>query len=309
MIATITLNPSIDRRYNIKDFHKNGIYRCEDYSATPGGKGINVSRVINQLDVSPICLGFVGGFSGGFIKAQLKSLQIKTNFTEINDETRTCLGIIYEDGSQSEILEKGPKINKEEIKDFIKKFKLILDRTKVMTASGSIPKGVDTDIYRYLIDLANGNGTKFILDSSNLSLIEGIKAFPYLIKPNREELEAITKIKINSDTDIIDACENLMDMGAENIAVSLGADGMIFVGKEGRFKINIPRIKALNPVGSGDSTVAGFAVGILKNLGIQDTLKLANACGMSNAMEKETGKINIKMVNDLIEGIEVYDIS
>ncbi|MCT4565832.1 MAG: 1-phosphofructokinase [Maledivibacter sp.] len=309
MIATITLNPSIDRRYNIKDFHKNGIYRCEDYSATPGGKGINVSRVINQLDVSPICLGFVGGFSGGFIKAQLKSLKIKTNFTEINDETRTCLGIIYEDGSQSEILEKGPKINKEEIKDFIKKFKLILDRTKVMTASGSIPKGVNTDIYRYLIDLANGNGTKFILDSSNLSLIEGIKAFPYLIKPNREELEAITKIKINSDTDIIDACENLMDMGAENIAVSLGGDGMIFVGKEGRFKINIPRIKALNPVGSGDSTVAGFAVGILKNLGIQDTLKLANACGMSNAMEKETGKINIKMVNDLIEGIEVYDIS
>jgi tagatose 6-phosphate kinase len=309
MIATITLNPSIDRRYNIKDFHKNGIYRCEDYSATPGGKGINVSRVINQLDVSPICLGFVGGFSGGFIKAQLKSLQIKTNFTEINDETRTCLGIIYEDGSQSEILEKGPRINKEEIKDFIKKFKIILDRTKVMTASGSIPKGVNTDIYRYLIDLANGNGTKFILDSSNLSLIEGIKAFPYLIKPNREELEAITKIKINSDTDIIDACENLMDMGAENIAVSLGGDGMIFVGKEGRFKINIPRIKALNPVGSGDSTVAGFAVGILKNLGIQDTLKLANACGMSNAMEKETGKINIKMVNDLIEGIEVYDIS
>lgn len=309
MITIITLNPSIDRRYGLKDFHKNEIYRCEDYSATPGGKGINVSRVINQLDVRPTCLGFVGGFSGEFIKKQLKTLKIKTNFTQINDETRTCLGIIYEDGSQSEILEKGPKINKEEIKDFIKKFKSILDKTKIIIASGSIPRGVNTDIYKYLISLANQKGVKFILDSSKSSLIEGIKASPYLIKPNKEELEEITRIKINNDADIIQACENLMNMGAVNIAVSLGKDGMIFVGREGRFKVNIPRIRTLNPVGSGDSTVAGFTVGLSKNLGIQDTLKLANACGISNAMEKETGKINITIVNDLIKSIKVNDIS
>jgi len=309
MITTITLNASIDRRYCLKDFYKNGIFRCEDYSSTPGGKGINVSRVLSQLDARPICLGFLGGLSGQFIKEQLKLLKIDTNFTEISNDTRTCLGIIFEDGSQSEILEKGPEICEEEIKDFIEKYKSILEKSKVITASGSIPRGVNIDIYRCLANLAEDKGVKFILDTSGFPLIEGIKASPYLIKPNKEELEVITKMEIRNDADIIKACENLMSRGAKNIAVSLGKDGMIFVGDEGRFKVSIPEVKVLNPVGSGDSTVAGFALGIFKDLNIQDTLKLANACGISNAMENETGKINNIMVEDLIGSIEVKDIS
>lgn len=309
MITTITLNTSVDRRYFLKDFYKNGIVRCEDYSSTPGGKGINVSRVLKQLDANLTCLGFIGGLSGQFIKEQLKLLKINTNFTEISGETRTCLGIVFEDGSQSEILEKGPEICEEEIKDFIDKYKFILDKSKVVTASGSIPRGINIDIYRYLINLAENKGIKFVLDTSGSPLSEGIKASPYLVKPNREELEAITKRKINNDTDIIKACEDLINMGARNIAVSLGKDGMIFVGDEGKFKVSIPEVKVLNPVGSGDSTVAGFALGIYKNLNIQEILKLANACGISNAMKKETGKISSRTIRDLIDNIKVKDIS
>ncbi len=309
MITTITLNPSVDRRYTLKDFCKDEIVRCEDYAYTPGGKGINVSRVLNQLNVELTCLGFVGGFSGEFIDDQLKFLKINTNFTKISRDTRTCIGIILEDGSQSEILEKGPEISKKEIEDFIKKYKSTLDKSKIITASGSIPKGVNLDIYRYLINLANEKGVKLILDTSGYPLVDGIKASPYLIKPNKDELEAITKVKINNDKDIIKACEELRGMGARNIAVSLGTNGMIFVGNEGKFKVSIPKIEALNPVGSGDSTVAGFALGLLKNLNIEDILRLANACGISNAMEKETGKINVSVVKDLIDSIEVYDIS
>lgn len=308
MITTITLNPSVDRGYRLKEFKKNGVYRCVDYSLTPGGKGINVSRVLNQLKVKVMCLGFLGGFSGEFIKSQLEDLNICINFTKTNSETRTCIGIIEQDGSQLEILEQGPRINKDEIEDFIKKFESILKQSKVIIASGSLPRGVNTDIYKYLINCSNQKDVKFILDSSKLSLIEGIKAGPYLIKPNKEELEAITKFKINTDLDIIKACEHLINMGAKNIAVSLGNNGMIFVGEEGKFKVSIPKIEVLNPVGSGDSTVAGFAVGLLKNLDIEDILKLANACGMSNAMEKETGKININVVNELIKNIKVHKI-
>ncbi|WP_432408107.1 1-phosphofructokinase [Wukongibacter sp. M2B1] len=309
MITTVTLNTSVDRRYILKDICKDEIFRCEDYSYTPGGKGINVSRVLNQLNVKLTCLGFVGGFSGGFIEEQLKLLKIDTNFTKINGETRTCIGIIFEDGSQSEILEKGPEISKKEIDDFIEKYKAALEKSKIITISGSIPKGVSSDIYRHLIELANKMDVKVILDTSGYSLIDGIKASPYLIKPNKDELEAITKIKINSNNDIIRACKDLMNMGAKNIAVSLGKDGMIFFGNEGKFKVRIPKIKVLNTVGSGDSTVAGFALGLLKKSDIEDILKLANACGISNAMEKETGKINVSIVKDLIDSIEVFDIS
>lgn len=308
MIATITLNPSVDRGYRLKDLKKNGIYRCKDYSSTPGGKGINVSRVLNQLKAEVICLGFLGGFSGEFIKSQLEDLKIHTNFTKIKSETRTCIGIIDQDGSQIEILEQGPRINKDEIEDFVKKFQSSLEQSKIIIASGSLPRGVNTEIYKYLVDQSNQKGAKFILDSSKLPLIEGIKAGPYLIKPNKEELEAITKFKINTDLDIIKACEHLINMGAKNIAVSLGKNGMIFVGEEGKFKVSIPKIEVLNPVGSGDSTVSGFAVGLLKNLDIEDILKLANACGISNAMEKETGKINIDAVNELIKNIKIHKI-
>ncbi len=308
MIATITLNPSIDRGYSVKELKKNGVYRCGDYSLTAGGKGLNVSRVLNQLNVKIMCLGFLGGHSGEFIKSKLEDLDICVNFTKIASETRTCIGIVDHDDSQIEILEQGPQIYEYELKDFINKFQHILKQSKIIIASGSIPRGVNTDIYKYLINCSNQNNVKFILDSSGIPLIEGIKAGPYLIKPNKKELESIVKKKINTDLDIVEACESLINMGAKNVAVSLGKDGMIFVGEEGRYKVNIPKIEVLNPVGSGDSTVAGFGAGLLQKLDIKEILRLANACGMSNAMEKETGKINVKTVNELMKNIKIYKI-
>ncbi|WP_066497155.1 1-phosphofructokinase [Abyssisolibacter fermentans] len=308
MITTITLNVSIDRSYVLKNFDKNGVFRCEDYTIVPGGKGLNVSKVLKQLGADINCLGFVGGFSGEYVKEKLKVLGIRTNFTDIDEETRTCLGILLEDGSQAEILEKGPEIKQNELYNFMNVYKDTLKNTEVVVASGSIPKGLNNRIYYDLIMQAKKSNVKFILDSSSNTLIEGIKASPYLVKPNKEELEAITDIKIHSDEDIIKASNILIDMGAENVAVSLGEAGMIYVSKDCSYKVIVPQIEVSNPVGSGDSTVAGFAYGISNNYSIIDTLKLANTCGMSNAMQKETGKIDIEIISELVSKIKVHKI-
>ncbi|KOC47519.1 1-phosphofructokinase [Clostridium botulinum] len=305
MIGIITLNPSVDRRYMIDNFSSDFVHRCEDYSFTAGGKGLNVARVANQLKEKAICLGFLGGFSGKFIENKLNELDINNQFTWIEEETRTCLSLIAKDENQVEVLEKGPTIGEEEIISFKTEFKKLLDKVDLIVASGSLPKGIKKDFYNELIMLANEKSVKFILDASGETLVEGIKAKPYLIKPNREELETITKKKIETIDDIINASRELMSLGAKNVAVSLGSKGMLFVSKNDIYKVKVPKITAVNAVGSGDSTVAGFATGISRNYELIKTLKLANACGVSNTLEKETGVINEEKINDIMDSISI----
>ncbi|SHE36012.1 1-phosphofructokinase [Clostridium fallax] len=305
MIGVITLNPSVDRRYLIDNLKEGTAYRCEDYSFTAGGKGLNVARVINQLGEKVKCLGFLGGFSGKFIKSKLDSLNIENDFSFIKEETRTCLSLLSKDGNQTEILEKGPTISLDEIKDFKEKYIKLLDQVDVIVASGSLPQGLNKDFYKELITLANNKHIKFILDTSGSSLIEGIKAKPFLIKPNQDELSAITRKPINNIDEIIAASSHLINLGAKNIAVSLGKDGMIFISGEKIYKVSVPKIQAVNAVGSGDSTVAGFSFGISKKYNIFDVLRLSNGCGVSNTLQKETGFISLNDLNNIINSITI----
>ncbi|KGM98277.1 tagatose-6-phosphate kinase [Clostridium novyi A str. 4552] len=309
MIGIITLNPSVDRRYMIDDLNPNFVHRCEDYSFTAGGKGLNVARVANQLKQDSICLGFLGGFSGKFIESKLNELNIENDFSWISGETRTCLSLIAKGEDQVEVLEKGPIINEEELEDFKIKFEKLLNRVNLIVASGSLPKGINKNFYNELIKMTKDKGKKFILDASGETLIEGIKAEPFLVKPNKEELEGITKRKIQSLEEIIEASKQLVSMGTENVAVSLGSKGMLFVSKDNVYRVKVPKIEAVNAVGSGDSTVAGFATGFDRNYEIEKVLRLANACGVSNTMEKETGVIREEKINDIMDRISIEKLS
>lgn len=309
MIGIITLNPSVDRRYMIDNLSPDFVHRCEDYSFTPGGKGLNVARVANQLKQDCICLGFLGGFSGKFIENKLNELNIKNDFSWINGETRTCLSLIAKGKDQVEVLEKGPTINEKELEDFKAKFKKLLNEVDLIVASGSLPKGIDKNFYSELIKMAKEKGKRFILDASGETLVEGIKAGPFLVKPNKEELEGITKRKIQTLEEIIEAAKQLLDMGTENVAVSLGSKGMLFISKNNVYRVKVPKIEAVNAVGSGDSTVAGFAVGFAENYEVENILKLANACGVSNTLEKETGVIREDKINDIMDSISIEKIN
>lgn len=305
MIATVTLNPAVDRRYNIDRISLNSVKRSSDYGATAGGKGINVSRVLKILGESVEAFGFLGGVEGNFIADRLKALHITNRCTKIKETTRTCLNIIDQENNTMEILEAGPVISQKEKNIFLNNFKSELNRFDLITISGSMPSGLESDFYARLIKIANKADKKVVLDTSGDTLIEAIKAGPYLIKPNQEEIENITKIKLVSRDNVLKAVNKLRQMGANNIAISLGKKGMYYFSKEGDFQIKVPLVEAENVTGSGDSVVAGFASAIIRNLDIKEMLKFANACGTANALEKATARINPENLKNLIKEIGI----
>ncbi|HLR33829.1 MAG TPA: 1-phosphofructokinase [Tissierellales bacterium] len=308
MILTVTLNPSIDRRYFVKDFHKDKVFRTNEVQYTPGGKGLNVSRVINKFKEPVIATGVLGGLSGQFIIEKLDELEIENDFVKIKANTRSCIAILSDDESQTEILEPGPKISQNELGDFYKTYEKLVDKSEIICGSGSIPQNAPVDIYKRLIEIAREKNKKFILDTSGETLREGIKASPYMIKPNEEELESIIGHSINTERELLEAIKGIQEYGVKLIIVSLGAEGSVVCYEDKTYKVEAPKIKAINPVGSGDSMVAGIAVGLSRGYDFEKMIKLATSCGTANAMEKETGKVNINNVEKLMEEVKMVRI-
>ncbi|MCR2044444.1 1-phosphofructokinase [Anaerosalibacter massiliensis] len=305
MILTITLNPSIDRRYYVKGFKKDKVFRAENVQYTPGGKGLNVTRVIKTFSDSLIATGFIGGKSGSFIEEKLDELNINHNFLSVNGETRSCLAIHSDDGSQTEILEKGPVISNEEISNFNHLYNELIRESEIICASGSLPQGLPLETYKDLISVAKSQNKKFILDTSGDALKLGMEASPFLIKPNKDELEKLVGHVITSNDEIVKAAKCLLENDIEIVVVSLGREGAIVFNKGYAYKINVPSVKTVNSVGSGDSMIAGFAISLMEGYDFEYMLKVAAACGAANAMEEETGKVNINNVRNIINGINI----
>ncbi|NEU05975.1 MULTISPECIES: 1-phosphofructokinase [Clostridium] len=305
MITIITMNPSIDISYFIDDLEIGQVHRCLKYYKTPGGKGINVAKVCNEIGEKVSCIGFLGGVNGNIINNQLKHKKINTNFVKINDNTRQCINIITAKGISTEILESGPTITVRDREKFENVLEAELIKSDILVASGSLPKGLPENYYRNIGEKCKEYNVKFILDTSGKFLEYGLNSKPFFIKPNKKELEQLLKIKINSIEEVINGANIVKSMGAKNVAVSLGEEGMIFVGDLGNYLVKIPKINITNTVGCGDAVVAGLAVGIENKYPIEDILKLANSCGISNAMYLETGKVDYNMVNKIKKEIDI----
>lgn len=308
MIGTITLNPTVDRRYLIKTLAKNTVSRTDKYEVFPGGKGINASKVLRILNNEVTAFGFLGGFTGEFVRTELNEIGVIDQFTIIDGSTRTCVNIIDSNSDNIEVLEKGPLISRSSIDELLDNFKKEVKHLEVVAIGGSLPQGVEIDIYSELIEIATSRGKKVILDTSGDALLKNLKAKPFLIKPNRDELSQISNIELDSEAAIKRAGSIALEKGARNVAVSLGGQGMYFFGEEGNYKVTIPKIDVQNAVGSGDSSVAGFAYSFSKGYDIELSLKYANACGMSNATFIETGVVELDQVNKFIDQIQVEKI-
>lgn len=305
MITVITFNPSIDRLYKLDKFEIGRVQRSQFVNPTAGGKGLNVSKVIKKLGETPTCLGFLGGYNGEYIKDEIEKIGIKNEFTKIDGETRICLNIMDLNGVSTEILEKGPCISQEDIKSFEDKLDKILEKTEVLVASGSLVEGLPVDYYKIIGDKCREKGVKYILDTSGVSLKEAMDTDIYLIKPNTDELGSITNRKISTLDDVVEAGKILLNKNIENICVSMGKDGMVLLNKDSIYEVKIPKIDVLNPVGSGDSSVAGFAYGLSKGYDLIECLRLANACGISNALHNETGNIELSDIYKFTNQIKI----
>lgn len=308
MILVINLNASVDKRYKMKDLIKGEVMRAAEVDNTPGGKGIHVANVATILGEDCIATGYLGGKSGEFISEKLQDYGIKQDFVQVAGETRSCLAIITESGVQTEILEPGPTVTQEEQEAFLAKYQELLFKAAVVAASGSMPKGLPGDFYGQLINLARKAGKPFLLDTSGEALIQGIKAQPYFVKPNNDEIKVLVGAELRSDEDIVHVLQKFMEDGIKLPVISLGAQGSMAGYNQHVYKITVPKIQCKNPVGSGDSFVAGIAVGIERGMAIEDVLSLGAACGTANAMEDESGFVRKEVVEELFPQIKIQQI-
>lgn len=311
-ILAITMNPSVDISYPIEHLKIDTVNRVSNVTKTAGGKGLNVARVIHQLDEPVSTSGVLGGTIGTFISQQLNTVGLQEQFLHIPQESRNCIAILHDNGQQTEVLEGGPVLTAEQQTEFMQHFTSLLDEVSLVTISGSLPQGFTTDLYAQMIAAAAKKDVKVILDSSGDSLVAGIsgEAKPLLIKPNQEEIAQLAGRELTDLADLQDVLLNEdVFNGLDWIVVSLGKDGALAkVGQE-IYRVAIPKIKVVNPVGSGDSTVAGLAVGINRHESIPDVLKTAMTTGMLNTMEKETGHIDPELFDEYFAKVSVEKLN
>ena len=307
-ILTVTLNPAIDISYPLETFHLNTVNRVAQVGKTAGGKGLNVSRVLKELGADVLATGFVDDILGAEIVENLKSEGIDSPPPTISGKTRNCIAILHE-GQQTEILEKGPRILREEAEGFIDNFKAMLAEVEAIAISGSLPDGLQETFYSDLIAIANKQEKTVVLDCSGRTLEAVLKnpEKPSVIKPNLEELTDLLGKEVTLEN-IKESLQDRLFNGIEWIVVSLGKDGAFAKVSDDFYRVQIPKIDVVNPVGSGDATVAGLVYGISQHERVENTLKRANVCGMLNAQEAKTGHINKANYQTLFDQLKVEKI-
>lgn len=299
MIYTLTTNPSIDYIMRIEDFTHGATLRSMASEMYPGGKGIMVSKLLKNLGDDPVNIGFLGGFTGDFIKNELEKLGIKENFTEIKEDSRINVKLKYQD--ETEINAEGPHIEEAEVEKFFESLTEVKE-DDLLVISGSLPKSLDKDFYKEVIRRIS---CKFTIDIANKEVLDYLKYKPVLVKPNKEELGRIFETEIETDEDIIAYAKKLNELGAENVIVSLGGDGSIFVDKDRVLKASPITGKLVNSVGAGDSMVAGFVYGLSHDLTKKDSYKLAVACGTATAFSPDIG--SKEKIDEILEKVEVKE--
>lgn len=307
-ILTVTMNPSIDIAYEIEDLKIDNVNRVTDIQKTAGGKGLNVTRVLHTLGENVVATGVLGGKFGEYIKEKLSEEKIKHAFFDIDGETRNCIAILH-NGRQTEILEKGPIITSAEKTGMTAHFLNQIKNVDVISISGSLPAGMEKDYYVKLLELCSLEDKKVVMDTSGESLLAVLKSDykPTAIKPNLDELSSILNEKISDDIESLKkALESCLFEGIEWIFVSMGSKGMFAKHNNKYYRVEIPKINAINPVGSGDSTVAGISSFLEKN--DEELLKHANVLGMLNAMESKTGCIDLSKYDELYKKIRIVEV-
>lgn len=310
MIVTVTMNPSVDMSYPLAHLQLDTVNRAEHVSKTAGGKGLNVSRVLHQLGKDLVATGVIGGYLGEYIQAKLDEEVIAHDFTKISQESRNSIAILHDNGLQTEILEKGPTVTPAEEEAFIKHYTQLVSDCRVVTISGSMAAGLSADLYGRLVAIARANDVPVLLDTSGTALKNAVlaDAKPFLIKPNETEIAELLGVAKAEAGDLIEQLKAPLFDEIEWIVVSMGADGAIAKHNDAIYQVSIPKINVVNPVGSGDSTLAGLAAAINDGLTDEAVLQLGMTTGMLNTMETKTGCIDPAKVDEYMAQVVVTRI-
>ena len=289
MIYTVTFNPALDYIVNMDNLKLGETNRSTSEMILSGGKGINVSIVLKNLGFDNVALGFVAGFTGEEIENGTRKLGITTDFIHLK-EGLSRINVKLKANEETEVNGTGPIISEDELNALYGKLEN-LKKDDILVLAGSVPNTLPQDIYEKIMEMLQDKGIKIVVDATKDLLLNVLKYKPFLIKPNNHELSEIFGVEIKTEQEIIDYAKKLQDKGARNVLISRASDGAILIAENGDiYKSPAPKGKVINSVGAGDSMVAGFIAGYLKNNSYEEAFKTGVASGSASAFSKYLAK-------------------
>lgn len=286
MIYTVTFNPAIDYIVSMDDFSFGRTNRITQEKIRPGGKGINVSTVLTNLNIENTALGFLAGFTGTEIKRLCSEIGIHCNFITLSNGTNR-INVKLKDYDGTEINGVGPAISSEELDTLMEQlYKLQSGDTLIL--AGSIPSSLPSDIYQRIMDELHNKDVQIVVDATKELLLKCLPYGPFLVKPNKHELEEIFDVTITTKKEALHYARKLQELGARNVCVSLSGDGAVFVSEtEECFEADVPPGKLVNAVGAGDSMIAGFLAGWESFKDYRQAFRMSVAAGSASAYSEE----------------------
>ncbi len=305
MVLTVTLNPAVDKTYRAQELILGHVNRMKSMENIPGGKGINVSKILCQYACPVTATGFLGGYTGQWIEEKIRAMGIVCDFVKISGDTRCSMNVVANSGFVTEILEPGPYISGEERLLFYEKYRKLVQECELVVLSGSAAPGLLEDIYAELITMAAACGKRVVLDTSLELLRRGVEAVPYLVKPNRRELEYLAGHRCSGQEEILDAARKLLAKGITYVAVSAGEKGMYLLHGQRSLFVRAPRVKAVNTVGCGDCACASFVMSLLNGETMEEMLCRAVAVSAASAATMESGSVLQELAEELQQSLHV----
>lgn len=302
MIYTVTLNPALDKTVEIPSLTVDSVNRITTMRTDPGGKGINVSKVIDKLGGKSIAIGILGGDTGRSIQTALKRMGLETDFCFVEGETRTNMKVIDPvNHTNTDINESGVTVSKEILDALLDDLLEKISEGDIVVISGSMPKGSPEDTYYVWTKACREKGAKVILDADGTLFATGVKASPYLVKPNNHELSRFAGRKLETVEELeAEAKKMMQDYGIKKVVVSMGGDGALYVTEEKTIYAEGLKVPVGSTVGAGDSVVAALAFAEENGSSLEDTVRLSTATGGANVMCSGTQAAEYEVIESLM---------
>lgn len=301
MIQCVCLNPAVQRTLTINNLQVNAVNRATHVTESVGGKGVNVSRVLKTLGQPSVVTGFVGGDTGVLARNLLDQEGITHDFVTTVHKTRTCITILDQiNHTHTELVEEGKSVTSAEMAEMYQVYERHLQSCQLVVISGTTPAGVPEDVYYQLITLAQAQNIPVLLDTQKQWLLQALKAKPFLVKINREELMAAFQQTDESPTILQHLIRQLLQEGVEWAVITHRDEETLLTGHHQQWTIVPPKIIPVNPIGSGDAMLAGIAAALLQQQSLLQAVCLGTACGSANALTLTPGVIKREDVERLL---------
>ena len=311
MITVLCANAGLDKTFEVEGFQSGGYYFPKRIRTAPGGKGINVARILRALEQDVVVTGFAGGTIAQYITTALRRESITADFVGVAEESRLCINIIDPNRKvHTRIDEPGPLITPSEVENLRRKWSSLLQRSEIAVISGSTPRGVPFDLYGELILEARRRNVTVMLDAHDELLRDAVQAAPTVVKPNLAELGVLFGNELRVPDGVLGASRELVQMGVKVVLCSLGAEGALVVTKgSGEWRARAPRVQVINTVGAGDAMLAGFVASSAERRPLTERIKWAVAAGSASTTVFGAGFVTREEVEALVPQVVVEDLA